>query len=156
MNKTVYLRDSEVPIWEKARELSGDKLSPIIVSALRQFVKEKDAQPNGYERILLQFNDALDHNLPKKKAFYGRWLIDLSKPLQLPDEQNYEFDIYSVAETARGGVVVYKHTASQEWMSGHKFLYYPSFQQAAADQEVNVAIREALERRGVPVEELDI
>jgi hypothetical protein len=125
---------------------------------LKQFIKEKEAQLQGYQRIVLQFNDALDYYLPKRKAFYGRWLIDLAEPLEFTDEQSSETHSYSVAETAKGGVVVYKHTQTPEWDSGHTFLYYPSFQGAAAvdDLEVNNVICEALEKRGVPVEELDI
>jgi hypothetical protein len=156
MNKTLYLRDDEAPIWDRARELSGDKLSPVVVNALKRFVAEKEAQAKGYERIVVEYNDALDHRLPKVKAFYGRWIINREKPYELRDEDGREGDFYSVAETAKGNLVVYKHTESEEASWGHKLLIYGSFQEAAADREVNPAIREAVKRRGVPVEELDI
>ncbi len=156
MNKTVYLRDDEVSIWEKARELSGDKLSPVIVSALRRFVAEKEALPRGYERILLEFDDAHDHNLPKKKAFFGRWIITPEKPLRLRDEDGHEEDVYSVAETAKGAVVVAKYTEDYDRRTGTKVWVYPSFTDAAANVEINYPVRKAFEQRGVPVEELDI
>jgi|HubBroStandDraft_1064217.scaffolds.fasta_scaffold61762_4 hypothetical protein len=155
MNKTVYLRDDEVPLWEKARELSGDKLSPVIVAALKRFVAEREAEAKGYERIEVSFNDSQDHWMPKIKAFYGRWIIDREKPLKLHDEDGHEFDLFSVAETAKGNVVVYTENHDREGMSA-KFFVYPSFTEAAAVSRLNYAIREAIEKRGVPVEELDI
>lgn len=156
MNKTIYLRDDEVPIWEKARELAGDKLSPIIVAALRNFVAEKEAQSRGYQRIVLKFEDSLDHGLPKVKAFYGRWIIDTKETLNVEHGQSNKRDRYSVAETAKGNVVVYTYTEGPDYSEDHKLLIYSSFQEAAADSMVNFAICDALSKRGVPVEELDI
>jgi len=80
MNKTIYLRDEEGPVWERARELAGDKLSPVIVTALKHFVAAKEAESKDFERIQLDFDDSDDHNLPKRKAFYGRWVFPPSKP----------------------------------------------------------------------------
>jgi hypothetical protein len=156
VNKTVYLRDEEVPIWEKARELSGDKLSPVIVASLRRFVAERKAEAKGFQRIEVRFNDCMDNRLPKVKAFYGKWIFDLERPLTLVvNEDSRESDKYSIAETAKGSVVVYKEQHDPEGFLS-KFLVYRSFTEAARDSEVNYAIREALEKRGVPVEELDI
>jgi hypothetical protein len=161
MNKTVYLRDDEeVSVWERARELSGDKLSPVILSALRLFVAAKEAESTGYERIVMEFNDADDHMLPKKKAFYGKWIFGPNDRYEYVNEDRDQQDIYFVAETAKGSVVVIKYSEGVEngdhWISGKKFLVYASFHDAAADKEVNSAIRSAVEVRGVPVQELDI
>jgi hypothetical protein len=157
MNKTVYLRDEEVPLWERARELSGDKLSPVIVAALKRFVAEREAEAKGYQRIEVSFNDSDDHDLPKIKAFYGRWIFDREKPLKEWHRGTGKYDLYSVAEAAKGSIVVYKenHGAGGN-VTGMEFLVYPSFEKAAADGSVNSAIRKAIEKRGVPVEELDI
>jgi|SRR3984957_2842320 hypothetical protein len=156
MNKTVYLRDEEVPIWEKARELANDKLSPMIVKALKRYIAEKEALGKGYERIELKFNDSQDNDLPKIKAFYGRWILDEENPARIYRGGN-DVQCSAVAETAKGNVVVYTHTEDPErgcW--GYKLLIYPSFELAASESSVNYAIREAVEKRGVPVEELDI
>jgi hypothetical protein len=165
MNKTVYLREEEVPLWERARELSGDKLSPVIVAALKRFVAEIEAEAKGYQRIEVSFSDSLVHGLPRIKAFYGRWIFDREKPLrtvweevggyEVADEDGDEYITYSVAETAKGNVVVYKENHDREGTSA-TFLVYPSFERAAADHQVSYAIREAIKKRGIPVEELDI
>jgi hypothetical protein len=156
MNKTVYLRDDEVRTWEKARELSGDKLSPIIVTALKRFISEKEALGKGFERIEVAFHDADHNNLPAIKAFYGRWIIDRSEPLPRKLRNRAELDKFAVAETAKGNVVVYMHKEKDQKTWGHKLRIYPGFEEAAEDEDVNYAIRKAMERRGVPIEELDI
>jgi hypothetical protein len=156
MNKTVYLRDEEVPIWEKARELAGDKLSPIIVTALRRFIAENEASAKGYNRIELAFDDSDDNNLPKKIGFYGRWIFDLENPLKSRSENDSEYRHYSVGETAKGNVFIYTHKEDWESSWAYEFKVYPSFEKAGSDNTVNWAVRRAMEKRGVPVEELDI
>src|SRR5665213_110800 len=51
VNKTIYVRDEDVPTWEKAKGLAGDKLSPIIASALKRYVAEEEWKQKGFERI---------------------------------------------------------------------------------------------------------
>lgn len=156
MNKTVYLRDDEVTVWEKARELAADKLSPIIVAALRRFIAEKEAFGKGFERIEVKFDDSEDHNLPKVKAFYGRWIFDKRDPLKLEFKNGPALGVFAVAETAKGNVVVFTYNEDKGKTWGHKFCIYQGFEAAAKDIYVNLAIRQAMEKRGVPVEELDI
>ena len=154
MNKTIYIRDEDVGIWDRARELSGDKLSPVIVAALKRFVAEREAQPRGYERIVVEFNDSLDNYLPKAKAFLGRWIISREDPLI--EQDGSERTAYAVAETAKGAVVVFRLDEDAYGGEFAKLLTYPSMESAARDSRANYGVREAVKRRGVPVEELDI
>ena len=158
MNKTIYLRDEEVPVWERARELAGDKLSPVIVTALRRFVAEKEAEAKGFERIELRFNDADANNMPKIKAFYGRWIFDLNEPLVLQLESGNYTHSYSIAETARGSVAIYtfREDLEDDSTADHKLLTFSSFEDAASNRVVNAAVCLALVKRGIPIEELDI
>ena len=165
MNKTLYIRDEDLPIWDRARELAGDRLSPVIVESLKRFVAEREALASGFERIVVEFNDASDNGLPKAKAFYGRWIIDRDGPWRIGVSMDGDFIGYrvvSVAETAKGGVVVYRYfeagnsPTSESQAVAHGLLIFRSFEEAAAHSEVSSAVAEALRRRGVPVEELDI
>lgn len=159
MNKTVYLRDDEVPIWERARELANDKLSPIIVAALKRYIAENEGSGRGYERIVLKFSDSEDNFMPKIKAFNGRWIFDPNKPLHLlENEEGTERTSFLVAETAKGNVVIHSYKEDQDARWEYKFDVYPSLADAvyAQDGKVNYAARKALEKRGIPVEELDI
>lgn len=156
MNKTIYLRDEEESIWDRARELAGEKISPVIVGGLKRFIAEKEAEVKNFERIELRFDDADDHNIPKAKAFYGRWILPPAKPFTITDEQEERADEYAVAITMKGGAVVYSWIESPESTWCYRFRTYSSLQTAAEDWQVNSAVTEAIRRLGVPVEELDI
>ena len=152
MNKTIYLREDEAPIWEKARELSNDKVSPIIVAALKRFIAEKEAEKKGFERIVVNFRDANENGIPKAKAFYGKWLIP-------PDEIYYPSDdwpgVASVAITAKGSVVIYSKNKNNDREVFAIFLDLSSAI-SLGDGIERLAATEALVRNGVPIEELDI
>ena len=160
MNKTLYLPDDEAETWERARRLAGDRLSPIVLTTLKQFIAKREAEKAGFERIEVKFDDSEDHEIPKIKAFHGKWIYSPKEPLRLTDEDGENSDVFCVATTAKGNIVVYlwheRHHPEYESTYGKKFKIYPSFEQAACDDEINYAIRQALRKRGVPVEELDI
>ena len=159
MNKTVYLRDEEGPIWERARELASDKLSPVIVAGLKRFIAEKEADEagaKGFERIVLSFQDAADNLIPKKKAFMGKWIISPKKPYKQHTEDGAEVDSYAVALTPKNAAVLYYWTEDGDHFFGKRLRVFPSLHDAAADPSVQWAALKAIEQIGVTVEELDI
>jgi hypothetical protein len=104
MNKTLYVREEDGAVWERARELAGDKLSPVIVTALKKFVAEKEAELNLMDRIVIRYSDKENGGRPTAKAFYGRWLITREEPYPAvrtlappePSAINYMLNPYSV------------------------------------------------------------
>lgn len=94
--------------------------------------------------------------LPKKKAFIGKWIFHPSKPYDLYDEDGSEVDRYAVAVSAKGAAVIYYWTESPERVSGKRFRIFSSLEDAATDSDLRPAAIEAIEKLGVPVEELDI
>ena len=166
MNKTIYLPDDEAETWEKARRLANDRLSPVILKALKEFIMKKEAETAedaGFERIEVAFDDSDDNNLPKRKAFRGKWILPPKAPFP-PDEVIEELGatkrLYTVAVTSKGNIVVYTWVRTNDFptdqLFNYKFLVFQSWEEAARDPEINGAIREAVRKRGVPVEELDI
>jgi len=170
MNKTIYLPDDEAETWDKARRLANDRLSPVILKALKEYIMTKEAEASeaaGFERIELEFDDSDNKNLPKKKAFRGQWIYAPSAPCWLwSDHSQTEGQACAIAVTGKGNVVVYSwHHGSgfdseigepYEYQFNYRFLVFSSFHDAASDPDINYAIREAVKKRGVPVEELDI
>jgi hypothetical protein len=155
MNKTLYIKDEEAPLWERARQLSNDRLSPVIVEALRRFVAGREAELKGVQRIVIEYDDDASGGKPTAKAFQGRWLI--------APEDNYKptnsSRCYSVADTPKGGVVIRRATPAGR---GRLFVY-SSFDEALSafpthgfDPWGLDVLHEAIRRRGVPVEELDV
>lgn len=157
VNKTIYLRDEDAPLWEAARELSGDKLSPVIVEYLRKFVAEKEAEAKGNERIVIEFTDSKDFDKPKAKGFYGRWIFPLTSPFKIKNSINQELS-YAIAESAKGKVVVYlERRHSDGRIQSRELRVQDSFDLQPFGTELDrLALHAALKKRGVPVEELDI
>jgi hypothetical protein len=160
MNKTIYLPHEAAETWEKVRRLANDRLSPVLLKALKEYVAVKEAEATGFERIQVEFEDSDDNKLPKIKAFRGKWIFSPSKPLEMWNEEGTESDVYCVAITAKGNVVVYMwetaESGGEQYTRKRRFLIFSSFEEAARDDHVNFAIRQAIRKRGVPVEELDI
>src|SRR5713101_7701290 len=53
-NRTIYVADADLPIFEKAQKLAGDNLSAAIVHALRIFVEKEEARSSGYKEIIVK------------------------------------------------------------------------------------------------------
>jgi hypothetical protein len=159
MNKTIYVKDDDAPIWERAREFAGDKLSPVIISGLKAYVAEKERQESeakGFERIVLSFKDADDNLIPKKKAFTGKWIISPAKPYVMYSEHGTDSDFYTVAITPKNRAVFFHWTEDREHLYGRHLVVYDSLHDAAANPELKWAAIKAIEEIGVPVEEMDI
>jgi hypothetical protein len=159
MNKTIYIKDADAQVWDRAKAIARDGLSPIIVDALKEFVAKEEAARSGFERIVINYNDDGANGLPRSKAFYGQWIIPPDKPLVVTSEDEDKWQHYAVAITAKHNLVVYKKTfgreADYQWQQEY-FYSFSSFEEAAANQAVRSAIIEARKRLGVPTEELDI
>ncbi len=154
MNKTIYVKDEDVATWDRAKELAGDKLAPIIASALKRYVAEKEAEARGYDRIEVSYSDELSNGLPRRKAFFGRWVFPPDEPERSPFHDGEA--CCAVAITAKGAVVTLSWLESFEGRSYRRFQVHDSFESGAEESACAWAVIAAWEKVGVPVEELDI
>lgn len=160
MNKTLYIKDEDAYIWDKARELSGDKLSNHVMQVLRRFVSEETAKEQGMQRIVLQYFDA--DGLPRAKGFTGRWLIDPESPFVITRWKGDGFHSYEVkryciaAKTAKGKYAVLTYSKSDEGIyRAADFIVVDHPAQLIEDHDSDVAA-EIMKREGLAIEELDI
>lgn len=159
MNKTLYIRDEDTQIWDRARELAGDKLSPIIVAGLKTFIANKEAEEaesKGFGRIEVSYNDASEHGIPKRKAFSGKWIYTPDEPLQLPSEDGLTVYFYAIAQTAKHNYAFLSWEEGWQGESNHRFQVFSTLEAAAGNKNLNAAARQAIKKLGVAVEELDI
>ncbi len=74
-NKTIYVSDDDLPLFERAQELAGSNLSSAIVRALRRFIDLEEAKQRGLDEITVIVNTEGAH---RRKRFIGmrlaRWL----------------------------------------------------------------------------------
>ena len=153
MNKTLYVKDGDGPLWDRARELTGDKISQFILEKLRVFVAEQDGKQQGFERITLRY---VEKGIPKAQAFVGRWLIAPEQPWEGCDEVG-DLDNYAIALTAKDNVVVFNFgNPPEKGEFGWAVLtVHESFEQANKHHPWD-PIEAAMRRRGIAVQELDI
>lgn len=165
VNKTIYVRDEDVSLWNRAKELAGDKLAPVIMDGLRSYVIGKERERQGFERIELHFRDSQTNNLPTAKAFFGRWIFPREKPLSEPCSQVFEIiagatDKYAIAQTAKNRFAVLSWRERQQQLqqlrdnfSFRIFEDLDDLKNSALSAQLKAAVMEKL---GVQVEELDI
>lgn len=53
-NKTIYVADDDLPLLQRAQELTGSNLSAAIVAALRRLVEIEEARKAGFDEITVK------------------------------------------------------------------------------------------------------
>jgi EXLDI family protein len=102
-NKTIYVSDDDLPLFERAQAIAGDNLSSAIVRALRRFIEIEEARQGGLDEITVLVGTA--GNL-RRKRFLGvrlvRWLQ------KIPNSKGTQ--VLSVYRTARGRLALQTRT----------------------------------------------
>jgi len=108
-NRTIYIADADMPIFEKAQKLAGDNLSAAITHALRSFVEREEARQSGYEDITVKVGKGRPY---LQQQFRGRLIA--KRRLNIGNEaRNLTMNVY---QTAKGRFAVY--TKNQPNWSG--------------------------------------
>ncbi len=117
-NRTIYVADADLPIFERAQQLAGTNLSGTIVEALRRFIGQEETRERGFEEITLKVGKVA----PTNKMFRGR-LLAKGKVLEQDD---IRVIIYRVYQTQKGRFALYSRSmpnwtkwSNQDW-SGKK------------------------------------
>ncbi|HZS76607.1 MAG TPA: EXLDI protein [Ktedonobacteraceae bacterium] len=108
-NRTIYVADADMPIFEKAQKLAGDNLSAAIAQALRIFVEREESRQGGFEDIIVKVGKGRPY---QQKQFSGKLLAKRRVPIQ----GNTRMLTISVYQTAKGRFAVY--TKNQPNWSG--------------------------------------
>ena len=113
-NKTIYVADADVPLFEKAQALAGGNLSAAIAHAIRQYVAA--SEPEGGEgagagEVILTVTE---NDMPVKKRFRGRLLATQ----RVKGGHGASEVQYRVYQSEKGRFVVWSRTSpnySGEW-----------------------------------------
>ncbi|WP_449240889.1 hypothetical protein [Desulfoscipio gibsoniae] len=75
-NKTVYIREGDQELWDKAESIAGGSLSGLLTKLLKEYVPSREEKPlkgdDGMERIVLEIG--MGPETRRKVAFTGKWL----------------------------------------------------------------------------------
>jgi EXLDI family protein len=102
-NKTIYVPDDALPLFERAQELAGANLSSAIVRALRRFIEIEEARQRGFDEIIVLVNGQGAH---RRKRFLGQRLVRWLQPTA--DGKGTE--ILNVYRTARGRYALHRRS----------------------------------------------
>jgi hypothetical protein len=69
-NRTIYIADADLPIFERAQQIAGENLSATIVQALRRFVEAQEQRVSGFRTV----NVKVGKRVYSEKQFRGRLL----------------------------------------------------------------------------------
>ncbi|MEU6246200.1 EXLDI protein [Glycomyces sp. NPDC047010] len=76
-NKTIYVSDSDLPIYNRAQELAGGNLSKAISTALRRYVDAEEGRQEGYEEITVRVGPGTGRNRQRQRftgVKLGEWV----------------------------------------------------------------------------------
>lgn len=67
-NKTIYVSDDDLPLYQRAQELAGGSLSAALARALRRFVEMEEGRLEGYDEITVRVGHG---GVGRKQRFSG-------------------------------------------------------------------------------------
>jgi EXLDI family protein len=72
-NKTIYVSDEDLPLFQRAQELAGGKLSTAISVALRRYVEIEEGRKEGYDEIIVQVGQGTGRKQRFSGVLLGEW-----------------------------------------------------------------------------------
>ena len=108
-NKTIYVSDADLVLFQRAQEIVGGNLSAAIVRALRRMVEVEDAKLEGFEEITV----AVGAGQGRRQRFFGVLLADWARSTKDRVEQ---FHVY---RSRTGKYVLHvERSAEAHWSAG--------------------------------------
>ena len=72
-NKTIYVSEGDLPLYERAQELAGDNLSAAISAALRRYVDVEEAKREGFDEITVRVGPGKGRKVRFVGVLLGEW-----------------------------------------------------------------------------------
>jgi len=73
-NKTIYVSDGDLPIYQRAQELASDNLSAAISAALRRYVDVEEGRREGFDEITVRVGPGKGRKVRFVGALLGEWV----------------------------------------------------------------------------------
>jgi EXLDI family protein len=110
-NKTIYVSESDLPLFERAQELTGGNLSQAITRGLKRLVELEEGKLEGFEEITVKVGPGLR----KRQRFMGVLLVEWDHTTKQGGQE--KFRVYR----SRTGKLVLHTTRPEEWFhaGGH-------------------------------------
>ena len=155
-NKTIYVREADAELWEKAEKLAGGSLSGLITEAVRRYTEEEDRKEQMKMKTI-QTIEPIEVDLGGSRArFVGEWLLDPDPDETRTGEPGHDAGAYyGVALTERGNIAVYTRHVNDGFAP--TIVAYDSFETAEENGVPSDILATAADAMGADyVRELDI
>ncbi len=73
-NKTIYVSDGDLPLYQRAQELAGDNLSAAIAAALRRYVDIEEGKREGFDEIIVRVGPGKGRKVRFTGTLLGEWV----------------------------------------------------------------------------------
>ena len=72
-NKTIYVSDGDMPVYQRAQELAGGNLSAAIAAALRRYIDVEEGRLEGFKEVTLRVGPGKGHKVRFTGVLLGDW-----------------------------------------------------------------------------------
>jgi EXLDI family protein len=103
-NKTIYVSEGDLAVFQRAQELAGDNLSAAIASALRRYVEMEDGREEGFDEFIVKVGPGSGRRVRFSGVLLGEWA----------SSANNRWDQWRVYRTRTGKFAVH-HERSPEF-----------------------------------------
>jgi len=103
-NKTIYVSDSDLPLFQRAQELTGGNLSGAITQALRRLVDAEEARRAGFVEVTVKVGTG---KARRQQRFHGVPLGEWSR------SDRHHVEVYRVWRSRQDRFVLYTETTEQ-------------------------------------------
>jgi len=108
-NKTIYVREEDLPVFEEAEKLGGDSLSAVIAQAVKRFVQVKRAEVQGMKEHALTVGALRSQGADdtRKVRFVGRKLAEADVYHGQTSDRRDRGTVYQIYQTKAGKILVW-------------------------------------------------
>ncbi len=108
-NKTIYVSDDDLPLYQRAQELVGGNLSAAIVSALRRYIEVEEGRREGYDEITVKVGPGVGRKQRFSGVLLGEW----------GHYDGHRSEVFRVYRTRTGKFVVHvDRSPDSQWSGG--------------------------------------
>ncbi len=127
-NKTIYVREEDLPVFEEAEKLGGDSLSAVIAQAVKRFVQVKRAELFGMQEYTLSVGvlRSQGDDDTRKVRFVGRLLAEAEVLTGQTSDRKDRGKYFRIYQTKAGKVLVWWRNWTR-WDGENDLLDYAVF-----------------------------
>jgi EXLDI family protein len=146
-NKMIYVSDKDLPLFERAQELTGGNLSAAIVKALKKLVELEEGNRAGYKEIIVSVGLGKGRKLRFSGMLLAEWMRANHESVQQ----------YKVYATAKGKFAVHLERSPEYKTTGDWKAQYLGIGESTLSTtpgESTLDVYDTLEalREAVPIE----